>query len=259
MVYKVSGRRMSGDMNTAVGNCVIMMLMISAYMARLQVCKWDVVDDGDDSVLIVESHVVQLLLDTVKPFFLNFGMVMKIEKVADSIHGLEFCQSHIIEYGVGRYKFVRNWTKVVSNALSGTRHWESARYRAKVLHAVGLCELVLSLSIPVLQAFAECLLRNTRKVTGADLNFATEGMRMRAKRDLRALGVPLEKLKPQPILLCARTSFAEAFGVPIHEQKRLEKFFSTWTFKLDGLTIHPCEIEVARWVHQPTRAEVYSL
>jgi len=48
--YVAHGRRMSGDMNTALGNCVLMVLMVAAAFQR----DYDMLDDGDDVLVLVE-------------------------------------------------------------------------------------------------------------------------------------------------------------------------------------------------------------
>lgn len=47
--YKVKGGRMSGDANTAAGNCIIMSCLLAAFGAHLG-GRFDFVCDGDDSV-----------------------------------------------------------------------------------------------------------------------------------------------------------------------------------------------------------------
>jgi hypothetical protein len=62
--YKLPGRRMSGDMDTALGNCTTMCAMTWSFMRSIGVTKYAYANDGDDGVLIVEKHDLDAVLDT---------------------------------------------------------------------------------------------------------------------------------------------------------------------------------------------------
>jgi hypothetical protein len=248
---------MSGDMNTALGNCLLMLIMLLAYMTSLAVPKWDCLDDGDDCLLIVEEEALAAILSSVVEHFLNYGMVMKVERVASSLHKVVFCQSSVVEYTEARFKFVRDYKAVISKALCGIRHWTDPKYRLKVLRAIGLCELVLNLGVPVLQSFAVAILRNVGRPT--DLNLASDGLKSRVARELKALGVTASEVRPRPITGVARESFAEAFDCPVDEQLHYEQFFDAWTFSVEGLHWHGQEWDVARWLQSASTREVYPL
>jgi hypothetical protein len=254
--YKVLGRRMSGDMNTACGNCVIMLTMLLAYCDLvLGLRRWDSLDDGDDCLLIVEGRDVDLVSSTLGPEFLNFGMEMKVDVPTRCVHEVVFCQSSVVEYQPQRFKFVRDYRAVVSKALCGIRHWDNHTYRRRVLRAIGTCELVLNLSVPVLQAFACAVLRNAG-AGEVDLTYAPDGLRARAARDGRALGIELTRLAPRPIQDVARGSFEKAFGIDAAEQRSLESFFESWTFPIEGLHLWGEEWDVTQWLPTFSRVEV---
>lgn len=256
MKYKVSGKRMSGDMNTALGNCVLMIVMLVAFMVWCR--KWDVLDDGDDVLLIVERRDVARVIATAKEGFLEFGHELKVENVASRLEHIVFCQSQAIEYAPGRYKFVRNPWKVLSCALSGVKYFNQAGARARLLYSIGLCELILGLGVPVLQAFSLAVLRNCGVDRGLDL--PPDGSLMsRVRRELRTLGLrTLTRVDPQPVDMCARVSFEAAFGMAIHEQIRVESLLEKWTFSMEGSMALPEEWDVSKWVFDPVDApEVY--
>jgi hypothetical protein len=255
--YVVQGRRMSGDMNTALGNCLLMLIMLFSYLKFVEIRKWDSLDDGDDCLLIVEEEVLDLIQATVFPHFREYGMSMKVECVAHSIYEVIFCQSSVVEWSEARFKFVRNYKAVISKSLSGIRHWQDPKYRIKVLRAIAMCELVLNLGVPVLQSFACALLRNVGKPI--DLDLASDGLRARVSRELRALGVPLSRLKPQLVAECARTSFAAAFHCPVEEQVAYEAFFDGWVINVDDAYFTGDEWDVERWLASHSVTEVYPL
>jgi len=256
--YKVAGKRMSGDMNTALGNCVLMIVMLVAFMVWCK--KWDVLDDGDDVLLIIERGDLATLRRTVKGGFLAYGHEIKVENVASRIEDVLFCQSKPIEYAPGRYKFVRNPWKVLSCALSGVKYFNQSGARAKLLYSIGLCELILGLGVPVLQEFGLAVLRNCGVDKGLDL--PPDGSLMsRVRRELRTLGIrTLARVDPQVVAMCARESFAAAFGMAVHEQIRVEARLREWKFDLSGGVDLPAEWDVPRWVRDPLdEPEIYAL
>jgi len=255
--YVVNGRRMSGDMNTALGNCLLMLLMIAAFTTHLAILTWDCLDDGDDCLLIVEEEDLVLVLDSVVPHFLDYGMEMKVERVARSIFEVVFCQSSVVEYTEARFKFVRDYRAVISKSLSGIRHWQDPKYRLKVIRAIGLCELVLNLGVPVLQSFSTALLRNVGRPK--DLELASDGLRCRVKRELKALGVSVEEVQARPITDTARESFAIAFSCPIQDQYAFEAFFDLWILDVNSLTYFGGEWDVDRWLTHQSTSEVCPL
>lgn len=255
--YVLRGRRMSGDMNTAVGNCVLMVIMLIAYADHLKLSKWDCLDDGDDCCLIVEREDVDRITSSVFDLFLNFGMEMKIDGISYSMPEVVFCRSNPIEFAPGRWKFVRHYADVLSKACTGVRQWDSDKYRLRVLKSIGLCELILNLGIPVLQSFALAILRNV-DVRECNLALAPVGLNLRAKLELKTIGVPLEDLRPQVVSMCARESFEQAFGVPIQEQIRMERRLDRIALDFRGSS--PLEYELHNaWQWIQTYGEVHSL
>lgn len=222
MKYIADGRRMSGDMNTALGNCVLMILMLVTYLLHIAIDKFDILDDGDDCLLIVEGADYPRVADTVHSEFLHYGMEMKVDGVARRMEEVVFCRSKPIEITHGNWTFVRDYRDVVSKALTGIRHWYDPKYRRRVIKAIGTCELSLNYSVPVLQAFACALLRNTSDVA-FDEKYLSDGLKARWRREsLRS--------QPGPITLEAREQFSTAFGCSVHRQLELEEYFHNWTY-----------------------------
>jgi hypothetical protein len=150
---------MSGDMNTALGNCTLMVLMVQAAMRRWK--KWDILDDGDDCLLIVEECIFNEVVAALPAIFLSYGQELKVENVARDIRDVVFCQSRVVMTPAGPL-FTRNWRKVLSQAACGVNYWGIPKFVRPMLTAVGMCELVLSKGVPILQEFALALIRNGR-------------------------------------------------------------------------------------------------
>jgi hypothetical protein len=96
--YRVKGTRMSGDVDTALGNSIGNFGMLAAWLgnedARIML-------DGDDSVIVMERSTLSRLPD-MADFMLNFGM-RTIFEVTDKISEAEFCQARIVMGPTGPY------------------------------------------------------------------------------------------------------------------------------------------------------------
>lgn len=251
MKYIAEGRRMSGDMNTALGNCVLMLMMVVTYCSWLQLARYDMLDDGDDVVVIIESNDLEKFRGSVIEHFLDYGMEMKVECVASTLPLVTFCRSNPVNTHDESWKFVRHYRDVVSKALTGIRHWQDPNYRAKAIKAIGMCELSLNLGVPVLQAFAVALLRNSEGVE-FDVKYLSDGLRVRWNREFHPAG-------PVVIEDCARVSFESAFGVSWARQVELEEAFSQWTFSNPASLTYWGQEWNPDWIHMPSNVERHRL
>ena len=227
--YKTDGRRMSGDMNTALGNCVLMVTMVAACMRGK---KYEMLDDGDDCLLIVERSLLKWVIDNVPRIFLLFGMELKIENISDSIEGVEWCQCHPVQTGDGSWTFVRNPVKVMTQSLTGVKYFQGDR--RKLVNSIGHAELALNAGVPVLQEFALALIRNADTVKLMRC-MPDDPLFYRLGRHLRAEGLNFGYVKAIPVTNRARWSYAKAFGVSIPRQLAMERFLKHATFPVNGI------------------------
>lgn len=223
--YVTNGRRMSGDMNTALGNCVLMLAMAITVYGSFGV-PYDLFDDGDDCLVLCDaSHAPQLIAAT-KPMFLDFGMEMKIESVAYDFAQISWCQSSPIKTDVG-WKFVRSPIKTMSCALTSTK-WAGMTelMRKQYLAGIADCELILNQGVPVLWEYAKALKRNSQGAKARYFESDGEYIRyLRERKVKQSICVTTE----------ARFTFEQAFGIPIDQQLAWEKALSTWHFTVKGL------------------------
>jgi hypothetical protein len=226
--YKVDAGRMSGDMNTALGNCLLMITMVHAAMRQLAIAKWDLLDDGDDCLVLCEEGDFILLESSLPAAFLAFGQELKVENVARDIRDVTFCQSRVVVLPSGP-RFVRDWRRVLSQAACGCKHWSNPSMVRPMLTAVGLCELACARGVPILQAFALALVRNGQGLLPRVLDLDS-GVMLRTKYELG--GVPtleaLRALKPVDVTSETRCEFARTWGVRVEEQLHVEMILSQW-------------------------------
>ena len=114
--YRVTGKRFSGDMNTALGNCLIMCAMIFAY-ARDRGVKVDLANNGDDCVVFMGAEDEHRFSQGLDDWFDEMGFVMTKEPTVFDLHQIEFCQCKPV---IGAHGLVmcRNFDKARSEALS---------------------------------------------------------------------------------------------------------------------------------------------
>jgi hypothetical protein len=225
--YFVKGKRMSGDLNTAVGNCILSVLMAMCWLDSFTT-RYDFLDDGDDLLVFLEQHDLEKALATVKPFYLQFGHEMKIENIATTIEQVNFCRSHPVFDGQN-WRMVRHYLTVMSTALAGTKFANVPQDRLKFVAANGWCELSVGQGLPIMQAFAEALLRNSPVDPGDLLD--DDMFRRCAVEQHR-----LHNLRPRvrPVTNEARASFSRAYGVSVAEQLEIEQALMGWTFCTSG-------------------------
>lgn len=227
--YVVDGCRMSGDMNTALGNCILMLMLLCVL---LQYIFWDLLDDGDDCIVIVEMEDYERVCDILVRGFLTFGHELKIERVATDLEQIVFCNSMPVFDGRG-YKFVRDPHKILGFGVSGSKFIKLGPKAFKNhLLAVGMCELALNVGVPCLQAYACRLLELGRGGKLSEGNVVNVGRLAMAKREVSARCFEdLRKVQPREISVEARESFARSFGIDAQMQLSIEQ--SMHTVKLD--------------------------
>lgn len=202
--YSLNGVRMSGDMDTALGNCMSMCAMTWSFMNWIGVRKYSYANDGDDGVLIIESSELQTVLEQFPAFFKRLGFTMKLEGLARIFEQIEFCQSRPVFDGKG-YRMVR----VPDIALMKDSLTLRKGDIASIANAVGWGGLALCGTIPICWKYYLKMINSEDNRAGPS----------ECGRDFLA-----ERLDPyvSPPTLETRVSFYEAFGISPDEQVVIE-------------------------------------
>jgi len=225
--YVTRGKRMSGDMNTALGNCLLMLIMVSTFCHdEMHLRAWDIFDDGDDCQLIVEQADLAAVRAALPGFFLRCGMEIKVESISNCLEQAEWCHTRPVAVGEDSYRYVRDPAKVLSVALGGAKYFTSLGGRGRLVQAVGQAELSLNLGVPVLQEFALACMRNS----GTTETLAWQEVDEYFYRLVNE--APTKE--PMPVTDRARESFALAWGWPPELQIDVEDWLRSWSFTLAG-------------------------
>lgn len=208
------GGRMSGDVNTALGNCVLSATMLAAYCEERGI-KARYMVDGDDCLVFMERRRLSAFMNGLTEWYKARGFLMKVDGPYRELHELEFCQSKLTWIS-GRPLFVRNPFKAINQdhtwiAKGGITHDE-------VLAATGLGGLSLYGDVPVLGAYYR-MLAGDRQLSS----------RVLKRLDLRSSWLRLAKIG-EGKHYCAPTSesrveFFRTFGIHAVDQVALESIY----------------------------------
>jgi hypothetical protein len=224
--YRTKGKRMSGDVNTSLGNCLLMCLMVKAAMQRLGILKWDCLDDGDDCLIIVET-AEEWKLRRLGEVYLEFGQEIKLENRATHIEDVKFCQSQCIRVN-GKWRFIREWRRCLSGDSSGVKFWGDPNIAPHMAYTIGCANLALYPGVPVLQEHGLALKRIGSGTLRVDLAAQTDAAR-RFGRDIGANWTEvLQSAAAVPISSESRMDFERAFGLSVDDQLRVESKLRDW-------------------------------
>jgi len=213
--YTVDGCRMSGDMNTALGNCLIMCAIVYSYLHESNI-KLSLANNGDDCVLIMDRSCESELRQKLPQYFLEFGFSIKMEDTVECLEHIEFCQSHPVFDGK-QYVMVRDPRVAISKDCYSIKPLDNKAVYESWISAVGQGGLSLTGGIPVWQNFYRGFIRAScgRKPL-IDEPSLESGMVI--------LGKNMER-RFEPVDEMSRVSFYEAFGIPPNEQLLLEQYY----------------------------------
>lgn len=214
--FKVKGHRMSGDINTSMGNKLIMCGMMHRYFEELGVTA-ELCNNGDDCVIICEREDEQRFKEMAS-WFLDYGFSMAIETPVYELEELEFCQGRPVCIG-GKYRMVRRPDSISKDAhsLLSMRSKEDIK---SFMSATAQCGLVLNSGVPVLEAFHRAMYRGSgyKKVSEEYIkkviSFGTDE-RLGSRRAAVV----------EPVTLQNRLSYWKSFGVDPITQQSVEQYF----------------------------------
>lgn len=211
--YQVEGRRMSGDINTGMGNCLLMSCMVLAYFAHVGLDA-RLANNGDDCVVICEQKHVNLL-DGIDDWMLGFGFRLTREAPVLCFEKIIFCQAQPVLTGTG-WRMVRDPRVAMSKDCVSLVGWHGPQAFQHWAHAIGSCGVSLTEGVPVWYQWYTRLLQMGGKGSGSiDAEISRCGMGYMARG---VMGCPINDE--------ARVSFYNAFGISPDMQVALEEEYS---------------------------------
>lgn len=231
--YVLEGGRASGDMNTSVGNYIIMCALIYAWLKQKNLLpetgKTEVCDDGDDAGIMLEEEDVETFSEGFEDFCKEMGFIVVVEKPVRIFEEIEFCQSHPVWTPKG-YVFIRNPKTALARDAVTTLSMNTPGDFKAYLGAVGICGLTCNLGIPVQYAHANAMFRHGTQPKHNDiiLRVAEFGAYQRMK------GLSQSWKDKHVIHPNTRLSYWKAFGIMPAEQIALEEYYDNLTLDLSG-------------------------
>ncbi len=154
--YETAGSRMSGDMNTSMGNKILMCLMSLAYLSSLNI-PYEFANNGDDCLIFLERKNLNSLHNLEK-YFGEFGFDIVREKPVDNFESVEFCQTKpVISNGV--WRMVRNPSTCLTKDVTSVNLGHDVVMYRRLLKDIGECGLATCADIPVMGSFYRMLIR----------------------------------------------------------------------------------------------------
>lgn len=234
--YVVEGCRMSGDINTSLGNCLIMCAMLFAYCKKMGIKKFSIVDNGDDCLILVEYADKHLVTpEKIEEFFSELGFVMKVEKPITEFEKLEFCQMKPVKIN-GEWLMTRNPFSQVTKDAMCPKPFQTIEEAIVWIKSVGECGMSIAGGVPIQQSYYNCLIRNANRLSlGANYHkiskMQADPMQMRT--GLYQVCKDMNR-KYQKITSESRVSMYNAYGILPDVQIALEKYYDNLVIEWRG-------------------------
>lgn len=200
MKYSVKGCRMSGDINTGMGNCLLMSMITIAYCESAGI-DFRLANNGDDCVLILDRRQMHMLqgLDS---WFTDFGFTLTREAPVYRLEQVVFCQMQPVLTGTG-WRMTRDPRTAMSKDCVSLLGWSNEEEIREWAGAVGACGMSLSRGVPLWEAWYRRL-----QDMGKD---ASRGAEERIWNT--GLGYMARGVVGCPVTAESRVSFYYAFGI----------------------------------------------
>jgi len=221
--YKIPGVRCSGDVNTSLGNIILMTHMVYDYLKSLKI-PFRFINDGDDGVILVNREHLSKL-NNLQAWFRDYGYKMETEDPVYYLEQIEFCQCKPIWDGKA-YIMARN-PDVVCNRDAYTTKSVATRgqwdyYRSAIatggLRAMG--------GIPVVQNFYRALGKGAKEVELTDTSTGLYWMGQGLTRTFN---------QPNP---STRLSYFIAFDITPDTQVVMEEKYDTMVPMYEPSGVH---------------------
>nr|UZP17200.1 RNA-dependent RNA polymerase [Carnation ringspot virus]UZP17204.1 RNA-dependent RNA polymerase [Carnation ringspot virus] len=224
--YRTKGCRMSGDINTGLGNKILMCSMVHAYLKEVGV-NASLANNGDDCVLFCEKGDFNRINDSLREWFLCRGFNMVVEEPVECLERVVFCRSQPVCVAT-KWAMVRQLGSLSRDCFS-TQNWLNPTTFRDAMNALGQCNGIINDGVPVHMAQAKRM-------------YAAGGNR---KFDLKALHKQMEyswrdRLGARTNLLWSevedstRLSYFRAFGIEPAVQRIVEGYFSESKISEEG-------------------------
>lgn len=215
--YEIEATRMSGEMNTSLGNAIANLVLIKFVYGLDARC----VVEGDDSLVAFRGEPVS------PSVFRDLGWTVKIE-VSNEVSKAGFCKMYFDPVEKINLTDPRRVLAGFGYANSGY-----VRYGRKKLKALLKCKAMSYLSqypgCPIIQGLAVHVLKKTKSCDVR--SFVRNDRHLDSWERSKLLSILDKNLTPRPVSMSSRLLMEELFDVPVELQLAIEQHFE----KLDRI------------------------
>jgi len=211
--YRRRGTRCSGDMNTGIGNCVLMSSMVHAYCRSRAIRQFELLNNGDDCVVILSRRNLATFTANLARWFGMMGFTLVVEEPVYDIEKIEFCQTRPVRIG-GEYRMVRNPLMGLSKDSISVKPLTSEFLYMTWLASVGEGGLAMASGVPIYQSLYKAYLNTVSTYSEVYTTRFTRAV-ARLRNEYSGFNFMSAGLHPREQTITAedRYSFWLAFGV----------------------------------------------
>lgn len=221
--YIIEYCRMSGVLNTSLGNCIIMATAVIGYCEYIGI-DFRLANNGDDCVLFVDKRDLRRL-DGIVAWMKELAFKLTIEDPVYELERVVFCQAQPVYTSTG-WRMVRDPRTAMSKDCVSLVGWATDTDFRAWATAIGKCGLSLTAGVPVWESWYRALIE-----IGGDCD--RRGVEERVQECgmyYMSRGVEAGEIVDE-----ARASFYRAFGILPDLQTALEQWYARPT-EIDPLT-----------------------
>nr|BAA86874.1 57 kDa protein [Red clover necrotic mosaic virus] len=224
--YRTKGCRMSGDINTGLGNKILMCSMVHAFLKEAGV-RASLANNGDDCVLFCEKGDYDEINRNLEQWFLCRGFEMTVEKPVDVLEKVAFCRSQPVCIAT-QWAMVRQLGSLSRDCFS-TQDWLNPKTFKDAMNALGQCNGIINDGVPIHMAQAKLM----HKI-GGNRKFNLDALHKQMEYSWRDRLGKRTNLLWSEVEDATRLSYFKAFGIEPYIQKIVEEYFSQVEITCEG-------------------------
>jgi len=219
--YVVEGVRMSGDMNTSLGACLIMSSLVYCYL-DFKGIKGHLANNGDDCVVVMERRDLEDFTAGLDSWFRDMGFNLEVEEPVYVFEQIKFCQTQPVYVGPLPHNFVmvRDPLHGIAKDTMCLANVSNTDMNRAWLHSVGTGGISSTGGVPIFQEFYAMYLR-AGKEGKLKWDLGDSWGRIMFERGMKRY---YSDVSPE-----TRASFYYAFGITPDEQIVCERFYANAT------------------------------
>lgn len=221
--YKCRGRRMSGDANTSLGCHLVVQIIVELCCEHLVGPK-DYLVDGDDVLFFMSRKHYDANAAIIERVFNGCGQKAIAMPPVTEYQDIVYGRAKPV-LGHGGWRLGRDPYAVMGTAFVSHKHFQEPKGGLAALRTLAQGLLITNLGVPVLQAFAEGVLRSTPQTKW---NASVYDPYMLASLQAEVRGQLWTSVQPEPITPEARRAYERAWNIAPTEQVRLETMLARY-------------------------------